>query len=181
MKVSVCQIDPRVDKIDDFLSRLTDHIAKTQADFVLLPEMGFSDWLAADPVPDAARWMQAIERHDTHIATLSSLGAKAVLGSRPIVNAAGSPRNQAYIWDAITKEAAPLHEKYYLPEEPGYWESRWYDRGPKSFDTGRALGAKVGVQICTEMWFFEWARHFAKAGVDLLCVPRGTPHETSDK
>jgi N-carbamoylputrescine amidase len=35
---------------------------------------------------------------------------------------------------------------------------------------------RIGVQICTEMWFFEWARHYAASGADLLCVPRATPH-----
>ncbi len=35
---------------------------------------------------------------------------------------------------------------------------------------------RIGVQICTEMWFFEWARHYAASRADLLCVPRATPH-----
>lgn len=76
----------------------------------------------------------------------------------------------------------PLHEKYYLPDEPGYWEHTWYDRGAKNFDVGRVLGMRLGVQICTEMWFFEWARHYAAARVDLLCIPRATPqHASVDK
>ena len=52
----------------------------------------------------------------------------------------------------------------------------WYDRGDLRFDLCRALGMRIGVQICTEMWFFEWARHYAAARADLLCVPRATPH-----
>ena len=36
----------------------------------------------------------------------------------------------------------------------------------------RGAGMKIGVQICTEMWFFEWARHYERSRVDLLLVPR---------
>jgi N-carbamoylputrescine amidase len=31
------------------------------------------------------------------------------------------------------------------------------------------------------MWFFEWARHYAAAHADILCVPRATPHGSTDK
>ena len=181
MKVTVCQLDPRSDRIANQLSGLAAHVATEGSDFLLLPEMGFFDWLAAEEEPDAARWQAAVDAHDDHVARLSHLGAKGVLGTRPIVNASGSRRNQAYLWSADSDRASPLHDKYYLPDEPGYYEHRWYDRGEKRFDIGRALGMRVGVQICTEMWFFEWARHYAASRVDLLCVPRATPHGTVDK
>ena len=29
--------------------------------------------------------------------------------------------------------------------------------------------------------FFEWARHYARSRADLLCVPRATPHGSTDK
>lgn len=181
MKVTVCQIDPRATQLDQYLSDLKAHIKTTSSDFLLLPEMSFSGWLAADKIPDAKKWDAAVIAHDQRIANLSDLGAKGVVGTRPINNAQGSRRNQAYVWSAENAEASPLHEKYYLPDEPGYWEHTWYDRGAKNFDVGRVLGMRLGVQICTEMWFFEWARHYAAARVDLLCVPRATPHASVDK
>jgi len=181
MKVTVCQIDPRDQQLDGFLSGLKAHIAENGSDFLLLPEMGFADWLAADATPDAARWDQAVAAHDAHIAQLSSFGVAAAMGTRPAVNAAGSRRNQAYVWTRDTDRAESFHEKYYLPDEAGYYEHTWYDRGEKRFDTARALGMRLGVQICTEMWFFEWARHYAASRVDLLCVPRATPHGSVEK
>jgi predicted amidohydrolase len=39
----------------------------------------------------------------------------------------------------------------------------------------------IGVQICTEMWFMEWARHYARSRAELLCIPRVTPREDVDK
>ncbi len=180
IKVTVCQIDPRDGHLENSLSALKKHIAVNKTDLLLLPEMCFSGWLAADKIPDAKRWAQAIANHDAQIAKLDQLGAKSAIGTRPIIREHGSRRNLAYIWTA-DNGAAPLHEKYYLPNEDGYWEHEWYDRGDKKFDLGRALDLRIGVQICTEMWFFEWARHYAAAKADIICVPRATPHGSTKK
>lgn len=181
MKVTVCQIDPRASQLETYLSGLKEHIAANNSDFLLLPEMGFADWLAADATPDATRWNDAVAAHDAHIAQLSSYGVGGIIGTRPVVTASSSRRNQAYVWSAESDTAISFHDKYYLPDEPGYYEHKWYDRGDKSFDVARVLGMRLGVQICTEMWFFEWARHYAASRVDLLCVPRATPHSSIDK
>ncbi|WP_086929493.1 carbon-nitrogen hydrolase family protein [Agarilytica rhodophyticola] len=183
MKVTVCQIDPRnhndnplVKQLDD----LAEHIKSEDSDFLLLPEMGFSSWLAADYNVDVTRWNKAVKDHDEHIANLSALGARAVVGTRPVTKEDGNRRNQAYIWDE-DQEAFAFHDKYYLPNEEGYWEHRWYQRGPKIFDIARALGMRIGVQICTEMWFMEWSRHYGALRADMICVPRATPHGSVHK
>lgn len=181
MKVTVCQIDPRPNQLEKSLHGLKEHILANQSDFLLLPEMGFSEWLAADEVPNSQLWDDAVAAHNSHIANLSSFGVRAVLGTRPTVNARGSRRNQSYIWTAETDKAEPFREKYYLPDEEGYYEHTWYDRGEKSFDIARVLDMRIGVQICTEMWYFEWARHYAASRADLLCVPRATPHQSVEK
>lgn len=181
MKVTVCQIDPSKSQLDQYLSRLQDHLKAEQSDFLLLPEMCLYDWLAADPTPDAGRWVRAVTAHETHIASFDQLGVRALISTRPIVTPQGSHRNEAYIWTEESGAPAGLHQKYYLPDEEGYWEHTWYDRGPKQFDIGRVLGMRVGVQVCTEMWFFEWARHYGKARADLICVPRATPVASNNK
>ena len=127
------------------------------------------------------RWEQAVSNHERYISELKKLGGASVVGTRPIVNDGGSRRNEAYIWTKDSNTAVGFHEKYYLPNEEGYWEHTWYDRGHKSFDTARAGDAILGVQICTEMWFFDWARHYSNSKVDLLCIPRATPHGSVDK
>jgi len=38
--------------------------------------------------------------------------------------------------------------------------------------------ARIGILVCTDLWFFEWARHYARSGVDLLCLPRATPYDS---
>lgn len=180
MKVTVCELNPGDDARDKNLRALKAHIKQEQSDFLLLPEMNFSNWLAATPDVDPAKWEAAVENHVRYIDDLASMGVQAVIGTRPITKPTGSRRNQAYVWlDSAEADAgaAGFHEKYYLPNEPGYYEHTWYDRGEKNFDIARAGDVRIGVQICTEMWFFEWARHYAKSKIDLLCVPRATTHE----
>ena len=181
MKVTVCQIDSRPGFLDDQLQALGEHLQHQGSDFLLLPEMGLFEWLAAEPTPDGSRWRQAVRAHEGHISRFEELGVARVCGTRPVINECGSRRNQAYLWTRENPRPIGFHEKYYLPDEEGYFEHSWYDRGAKQFDTARAGDALVGVQICTEMWFFEWARTYAAARVDLLCIPRATPHGSTAK
>ena len=180
MKVTVCQLDNRAGERRTMLAQLAQHIVEHESQFLLLPEMCFADWLAADPVPQRERWLAAIKSHAEHILELDKLGAQAIIATRPIVNDAGSFRNQAYLWTPQPR-IQPVHEKYYLPDEEGYWEASWYQRGPLEFKLFEALELRIGVQICTEMWFFEWARQFARQGAELLCIPRATPHASVTK
>ena len=178
MKVTVCQLDNRDDQIDNAWVKLRDHLQQASSEFLLLPEMCFHEWLAADADADDARWQAAIDSHNQRIEALDEFAVPAIIGTRPI-NTRSGHRNQAYLWTEDAVQA--VHEKYYLPDESGYWEAHWYDRGELKFDFCEALGLKIGIQICTEMWFFEWARHFARAGVEMLCIPRATPHASTDK
>ncbi len=181
MRVTVCELDPRQGFLEENLACLASHVCKERSDFVLLPEMCFGPWLAAEKRENHQSWLEAVASHEDKISRLADLQAKAVLGTRPIINGQGSRRNEAYIWTSATNQSAPIREKYYLPDEEGYWEHHWYDRGAKSFDLARALDMRIGVQICTEMWFLEWARFYAAARADILCVPRATPHGSVKK
>lgn len=95
----------------------------------------------------------------------------------PTVQATGSRRNQAFVWTP-DGGAVRVRDKYYLPDEPGYWEASWYDRGEPDFPVARVLDARVGALVCTDLWFFECARHYARSGAELLCLPRATPYQS---
>jgi N-carbamoylputrescine amidase len=110
MKVTVCQIGNRNDQVVPMLEKLSIHIQENRSDFLLLPEMCFSDWLAADPTPKLEYWYRAVKDHENQISKLAELGARAVMGTRPIVRKNGSLRNEAYIW-SINSGAQPVHEK----------------------------------------------------------------------
>ncbi len=181
MKVTVCQLEPDRALRADYLSGLRDHATAHGTDLVLLPELPFSAWLAADPKPDAARWADSVAAHGRAVAGLGDLGARAVVGTRPVMTGEGRRRNQAFVWTDRTGRAEAVRDKHYLPDEEGYWERSWFEPGERSFDTAHAGAAVLGIQICTEMWFLEWARHYAASGVEVLCIPRATPRGTTGK
>ena len=85
MHVTVCQLDNRQGYLDVMLEALSAYIKDSRTDFLLLPEMCFSEWLAADPEPDADRWHAAVADHARYISELEQLGVQAVMSTRPIV------------------------------------------------------------------------------------------------
>ncbi|MFN8375206.1 MAG: carbon-nitrogen hydrolase family protein [Anaerolineae bacterium] len=68
----------------------------------------------------------------------------------------------------------PAHLKYYLPNEDGFWEAQWYERGKGDFEPVQTSKACVGFSICSELWFFEHARAYGKKGAELIVTPRCT-------
>lgn len=154
-------------------------VAESAADLVVLPELCFSPWLPDRRSPDAAAWTAAITEHETAIARVGELGARVVVGSRPVLDR-GRRFNESFVW-MDGHLVGPAHRKAYLPDEPGYWEASWYDRGAPSFEAIDTPVGRVGVMLCTELWFLEHARALGQAGVDLLIVPRATPRSSLAK
>jgi N-carbamoylputrescine amidase len=180
MRVTVCELD--TDHPEGFeadWSRLGAHARAEGSQLVLLPEMPFAPWLAAELDFDAQAWNAAVTAHEDWLARLGELGGATALISRPL-NLGGRRVNQAYAWDPNGGLTAG-HEKYYLPDEEGFWEASWYGRGDGRFDLVQAAGLTAGFLICTELWFFERARAYGKAGAHLLAVPRATERQTVDQ
>ncbi|MFD2206272.1 carbon-nitrogen hydrolase family protein [Kiloniella antarctica] len=179
MKVTVCQFDNRQNYLENSFLLLAKHIKENRSEFVLVPEMSFSSWLAASDKPSDVAWRAAVEAHEQMIIRLEEFGAQAVMGTRPVIDG-GSRRNRAYLWKE-GENLTEFHDKWNLPDEEDYWEATWYDRGNKLFSTNRYKNIRIGVTICTEMWFFEHARSYGKQQAHILCVPRATPHGSTDK
>jgi len=163
--------------LEEAWSALVAHVAASGSDLVLLPEMPFAPWLAARPDRDDGAWARAVEAHERWFERLPELGAPAIF-TAPVTDD-GRPLNRAFVHH--DGRLRPLHDKYYLPDEPGYWEASWYERGDGAFEPAEVAGVRVGVQICTELWFFERARTYGQDGVQLLAAPRATPASTEDR
>ena len=177
MKVTITQID--ASDIAAESGRLQSHVAAQGSDLVLLPEMCFAPWFCTAPERDDAIWHAAVSAHERWLARLPELGAEIVVGTAPR-DIGGKRLNCAYLW---TKDE-PLrwiHQKTYLPNDPGYWEANWYDRAPVDFQPAIAGDIRIGLMICTEIWFMQHAREYCRAGIHLLLNPRSTPAHTNDK
>ena len=99
---------------------------------------------------------------------------------QPRETLAGKRFNVAYIWSR-QNGLNWAHQKTYLPNDDGYWEANWYDRAPVEFQTFCVHGLVIGFMICTEIWFLQHAREYAKLGVHILLNPRSTPRHTNAK
>jgi len=179
MRVTVCELNDAPDAFARDWEQLVDHVKSESSQLVLLPEMAFSPWFAAAREFTPAVWEQAVAAHDAWLARLTELAPAIVLGSRP-VNQPGRRLNQGFVWEQIGGYRA-AHLKYYLPDEDGFWEATWYDRGDGAFSPIGCGAAQVGFQICTDLWFMERARAYGKAGAHLIVTPRATPLSTVSK
>ncbi|KIX15292.1 carbon-nitrogen hydrolase family protein [Dethiosulfatarculus sandiegensis] len=173
MKVTVCELPNNWINSEPVQEKLKSHLNAEKSDLLLLPEMPFYSWLAGSRDVDQELWAKAVDNHQAMIERLGDLKVGLVAGTRPILKN-GAPHNEGFIW---TKAAGAVggHEKYYLPNEEGFWEATWYRRGDGVFKVIEAEGITFGFLICTEMWFNHRAREYGKAGMDILLCPRATP------
>ena len=178
MRVTVCELRTSPDALQVDWAGLVAHVAAEDSDLVVLPELGFAPWFAAERAFDAAAWAAAVAAHERWLQRLGELNT-AVLGTRPVDRPSGR-RNEAYAADA-GQPTVPLHDKSYLPDEPGFWEASWYGPGEGEYAVVDVGGARTGVLVCTEMWFLEHARGLGRAGAQLIATPRCTPVGTFDK
>ena len=179
MKVTVCQLPNEPQALDNAWIQLVQHVKNNESEFVLLPEMPFHPWLAHSSQVKAEKWEQAVQAHEAWLSRLDELAPATVASTRPVV-LDGKRQNAAYIWEP-GQGAKNVHTKYYLPNEPGFWEVTWYERGDGDFSLENTSKGKVGFLVCTEIWFNFRAREYAKGGIQLLLCPRATPNPTAPK
>ncbi len=142
-------------------------------DLLVLPELALTPWLCATRRVDPEAWAEAAASQPLN--RLPELDAAVVIGTIAVVED-GRRFNDAFCWTAETG-LRTVHRKTFLPDEEGFWEATWYDRGPVAFDAFDTPSGRIGVSICTEMWFSQ----HRYPDVELVVVPRATPIETSQK
>ncbi len=179
MKVTVCEMNDSASAFSRDWDRLVDHVQKERSDLVLLPEMPFYPWLFWRNRFDAGLWAESLEAHKRWLKRCKELAPACVLGSNP--RETGQVRlNQGFVWNA-ENGYQKAHDKFYLPDEEGYWEATWYSRGDGEFNTVQCGQALLGFLICSGIWFFERSRQYGKQGAHIVVCPRATPKSTLDK
>lgn len=172
LAVTVAELPDEEDALEPAWAALRQHVAAARSDWVMLPEMPFAPWVFGAPAFDPGVWAAAIRRHDVWMARLAELGAPVVAASRP-VEAGGRRLNRAFAW---TRDGGIcwLRAKHWLPEEPTAHEATWFDRGEPVFDAVPVAGVRVGVQLCTELFFPEGARRIGRTGGQLIVAARAS-------
>ena len=179
MRLTVCQLHDDPAAFERDWSRLVGHVRRERIQVVLLSEMPFAPWFALTPDYDASKWAAAVRGHEQWLGRIGELAPAAVLATRPI-DRDGRRFNEGFVSDSDVGYRA-AHVKAFLPREEGFHESSWYHAGDASFESISVRGARVGFQICTEMWSMGHAQRYGKLGAQLIVVPRATSKNSGEK
>ena len=173
MKITVCELHPDMLPQSADWRAFASRVKREKPDILLLNEMPFGPWIAAGEQPDRSVIALSQRLHQQGIAQLQELGVPTILGTRA-ADHDGHNVNEAFVWTE-EKGAAGVHTKQFFPDEPGFYEARWFDAGQRHFRTVDAGALRVGFLICSEVMFNEHARHYGRSGAHLIAAPRATP------
>lgn len=179
MRVTVCELPHEPGALAAAWTALCEHTVLHSSELVLLPELVMVDPLWQDKLFDASRWAAAQALSEVWRNRLSELRVAHVVGTRP-VTIDSRPFNQGFLWSS-SAGLLPLRSKFYMPDEPGGWEARWFDRGDSDFAEYHAGAFSFGLNICTELWAVETYAAYAKRGVQAVLSPRATAAATTAK
>ncbi len=178
VRVAVAEVAPNLMPGTSDWEILAQKLQTIDAEIFIFNELPFGSWISTGIEFDEATFNASVAAHDAGVAALESLGVPNILGSRLTVQD-GIRVNSGFRW---TKDEGlkDFYTKQHIPFSPGYWESTWYDPGPRKFPIIEVAGIRVGMLICTDIMFNEHARAYGRAGADLIAVPRAMPPLTRD-
>src|SRR5215469_12908853 len=172
MRVTVCEMPDDRKAFEAAWGELIAYVRKQQSDLVLLPELPFYPWIATAPQFDEQVWRMAQGAHEVMMERLRELSPSVVLATHPLSE--GELRlNRGFYWTPAGGYQG-VHDKYYLPNEEGFYERCWFDRGRREFTLARVQDLAIGFLICSEVMFNEWARYYGGQGANIIAVPRAT-------
>jgi len=172
-------MDDDVNRFADEWEALVRHVRREASELVLLPEMPFYGWFAMSPMFDKSIWNEAVATHGKWMKRLVELAPAMVIGTRPI-NRKGRRFNEGFVWTK-GRGTSGVHLKSYLPDEEGYYEASWYDRGDRKFSAFGTSRCRVGLLICSELWAMQHARTYGMEGAHLIAVPHAAPMSSIEK
>ena len=163
LRVTVCEMDCGLG-----YEQYIDQIKEVKSDLVILPEMPAYFWFPSLPQFNKTIWQEALRTHDEFIKVLNGVTIP-LISTRPVQE--DVRLNQAFCY---CDGYIPIRNKYYFPNERGFYEARWFQRGEKDFKVFEISGTSIGVLICSELMFNELARYYGKQNAHIIVVPRAT-------
>lgn len=172
MRITICELPHEPAALEAAWAGLCEHTTRHASELVLLPECAFVPAMWETDAFDCGQWEHALQLNAVWLGRLHELGVAYVVGTRPI-DIGGRPFNEGYLWSPAGA-LVPLRRKYFLPDEPGSWEARWFDPGDPAFPPFRAGALSFGLNICTELWALETYAAYAEGNVQVVLSPRAT-------
>ena len=172
MKVCTAEFPDEVRKFEQAVETVAAHVAETRPDLLVLPEMPFTPWVFCVEASDPDQWAATVENHDRWLQRLVDAVPTPIITSRP-TNKDGKALNEAFFLDA-DRTLHPLRSKSYLPNDFPAVERVWFDEGDTATGVFDILGAKVGVQLCSEIMYPETPRLLGAEGAEIVVQSRAT-------
>jgi N-carbamoylputrescine amidase len=179
MRVTVCELPHEPKALTTAWAELCRHTERYASELVLLPEFALVNPVWEAELFDRGQWAATEALSDAWLRRLSELHATYVVGTRPVSINEGR-FNQGYIWSA-GRGLVALRRKFFLPAEPGNWETTWFERGDQAFPPYQAGALSFGLNICTELWALDTYSTYAARGVQMILSPRATAAATTEK
>lgn len=158
-------------------SRIANRLADARLDILITNELPFGPWIADRKPFDRKIAQASIDAHVRGFDALAELSIPAVVSSRPVW-AENKLLNEAVAIEDGRVRA--IHTKQFFPEEPGWYEASWYQAGQHAFNASKVAGLAIGVMLCTDAMFNEYARHYGKQGTVLISIPRAAGTSTEN-
>jgi len=152
-------------------NELKGSIRAARPDLLITNELPFGPWIAEGAEFSEHEARLSISAHEKGLEALIDLGLPAVISSRPVWTGTRLA-NDAFVLE--NRNVRSLHRKQYFPNEPGWFESKWYAGDGSGFEAADVLGVKVGVLLCTDAMFNEHARTYRKQKASLIVIPRAS-------
>ena len=170
MKLSACQLPDGLSLEHPAWADLLRRIENDRPDLAVLNEMPFGPWIASRDAFDPGLANASVQDHERALPVLLKMSTP-VLSSRPVPG----PKklsNEAFL--IAGGHYQPIHHKHFFPQEPGFFEDAWFAPQRPGFDVIEHRSLRIGVLLCTELMFNEWARHYRRQGAHVIVVPRAS-------
>lgn len=166
---------------DSPAQRLADRLGEAKsmgAELAILPEIPCNPWSpATKDATDEDAEDPGGPRHTMQAEAAKSVGIGLVGGAIQRDPDTGRRHNTALVFNA-GGELIGRHQKWHIPEEPGFWETSHYAQGVNPPGVIHGLGAPLGVQICSDINRPEGTHILAAMGAELIANPRSTEEAT---
>lgn len=170
LKLSVCQLPDGLSTDHPAWVDLLRRIESDRPDITVLNEMPFGSWIARHDTFDPGLAAASVRDHERAIPDLRGM-SMAVISSRPVPGL-NKLSNEAFLIADGGYQA--VHHKHFFPQEPGFFEDTWFAPQRPGFDVVEYSGLRIGVLLCTELMFTEWARQYRRQGAHVIVVPRAS-------
>ncbi len=164
--------------------RLKDRLGEAKelgAGLAVLPEIPLNPWAPATKESrDDDAEAPGGERHVIQSEAARAVGI-ALIGGAIVKDPRTSRRyNTALAFDH-EGNLRGTHQKWHLPEEPGFWETSHYEPGVQELSVVEGLGIPIGIQICSDINRPQGCHLLGAMGAQLIVAPRSCESATYQK